>query len=126
MRTVTRDASGRITGTATTRAGGGTTTRTDYRDAGGRLTGSATTQGHAHSNSSRTTYRDASGRVAGSADTGKAVGTVTRTRFRDASGRLTGSQTTSGSPSGLSTMGYSLLPSAPLFHPGPFDLAGAL
>ena len=59
-----RDASGRITGSATTQG-----SRTTYRDASGRLTGSATQSG------SRTTYRDASGRIGGSATRSGSGGT---------------------------------------------------
>ncbi len=95
---VIRDASGRILGTATTQANGGSTTSTQYRDASGRLAGSATTQGNS-SSSSHTTFRDASGRMAGRASS-KVSGTGSHTTYRNSSGRLTGSQTTNGSSFG--------------------------
>lgn len=78
VQAITREASGRIIGTATTRPGAGTTTR-----------------------SSRTTYRVAEGRLVGSAYTSKASGTGSRPQYRDASGRLTASQTTGGSPGAM-------------------------
>jgi hypothetical protein len=99
---VTRDASGRLTGSATTRPTG-FAKRTTFRDAGGRLAGSATTQATG-SASARTSYRDASGRLAGSAESRSGPGATTQTRFRDASGRLTGSSSTRGTHGSLSSI----------------------
>ena len=101
VQTTTRDATGRITGTATTRPNAGGA-RTEYRDASGRLAGSAVTQGNA-AGSARTTYRDSSGRLAGTADTQTAAARTSRTQYRDASGRLTGTSTTNASPAGSFT-----------------------
>ena len=72
-----RDASGRITGTASRDANGTVT----YRDGSGRMTGTATRD----ANGTRT-FRDGSGRTTGTATT-DSNGTTT---FRDASGRTTG------------------------------------
>ena len=54
-----RDASGRLTGTATRDANGTTT----FRDASGRQTGSAST-----SSNGTTTFRDSSGRMQGTSE----------------------------------------------------------
>ncbi len=99
---ITRDASGQIIGTATTRPSSSGSTQTTYRDASGRLAGSASSQGTTSGGSS-TTYRDASGRLAGSASTHKSAGTSSSTQFRDASGRLSGSETINGSSAGAAT-----------------------
>ena len=53
-----RDASGRVTGTASRDANGTVT----YRDGSGRMTGTATRDANG-----TTTYRDASGRITGTA-----------------------------------------------------------
>jgi hypothetical protein len=68
VRSVTRDASGRITGTAT---------RTRFRDVSGRVTGSQTTSGSA-AGSFVNTRRDASGRVMGSGTGSGKCQSVTR------------------------------------------------
>ena len=93
--TTYRDASGRVTATAS----GFGPERLTYRDASGRTCGTASQYG------ARTTFRDASGRVTGTASamgdrttyrdaSGRVVGTASRTgdsiTFRDGSGRLTG------------------------------------
>jgi YD repeat-containing protein len=69
-----RDSSGRVCGTASQ-----TGTRTTFRDGSGRITGTASQTGD------RTTYRDASGRIVGTAS--RSGDTIT---FRDGSGRTTG------------------------------------
>ena len=56
--TTFRDASGRMTGTATTSSNGTTT----FRDASGRMTGTSAPGGNG-----TTTFRDASGRMTGTA-----------------------------------------------------------
>jgi len=60
-----QDASGRTTGTATTRPTGSGSERTTLTDGKGRNSGSATTQ--TSSSSEQTTFRDSSGRTTGSA-----------------------------------------------------------
>jgi hypothetical protein len=59
--TTFRDASGRMTGTATKDSNGTTT----FRDASGRTTGTATT--NVNSATTTTTFRDGSGRTTGTA-----------------------------------------------------------
>jgi hypothetical protein len=72
------------------------------RDASGRLTGTATTQTSGQG-SSRATYRDASYRTAGSADTDASGRSGSCSKYCDASGRLIGNVSTRRSPAGLFT-----------------------
>ncbi|MFN7732295.1 MAG: hypothetical protein ACK5OB_10335 [Pirellula sp.] len=97
VKTMWRDASGRVHTTATQQGN-----RTLFRDRSGRVIGSAVTGGQS------TTLRDASGRIVqtirGSESTrtvrdarGQSLGRITSTaqgtQYRDASGRVTGSST---------------------------------
>ncbi len=63
----------------------GGSSQTTYRDASGRMTGSASTQPTTGA-SSRTNYRDATGRIEGTADTRTGNSSGTSTHYRDASG----------------------------------------
>lgn len=85
-RFVVTDASGRVTGRATTRkAGHGTQTR--FEDASGRLVGHA--RSTASATRSSTTFTDASGRTTGRATTTQSPSAIT-SRLHDASGRHAG------------------------------------
>ena len=79
-RSVYRDASGRIQGSAERRGD-----QVIYRDASGRISGSARISG------GQTTFRDASGRISGSAQQHSG-----HTTYRDASGRVIGTASTTG------------------------------
>ena len=90
-----RDASGRIEGTAATRFSGNSASTT-YRDPSGKIDG--TTSSTRLGTGTRETYRDGSDRIQGTASTSRS-GSSETTTFRDASGRITGTATTGSSGS---------------------------
>ena len=95
-KTVIRDSSGRVSGTASTsKPNVFGEQKTVIRDATGRVTGTATTNKPNVFGEQKTVIRDVSGRVTGSATAAKPnIFGETRTTFRDQSGRTSGTGTT--------------------------------